>query len=173
MIHTKQTASENVTLELFIDGFFKKIAIKLHFAAFNVEDKPYFMMVMPDATALNPGLNPSICDSFHGIIGRDFKMQKLFETIRRVAATDAGVLIQGESGTGKELVAHAIHKESLRSKGPFVPLNCGALPEGIVSSELFGHEKGAFTGALYGKIGHQRDWTGRADARNTDARTRF
>jgi len=92
-------------------------------------------------------------DGFWGIVGRDDKMLNLFDTIRRFGGTDAPVLIQGESGTGKELVALAIHKVSRRSPKHFVPVNCGALPEGLLESELFGHVKGAFTGATYDKKG--------------------
>ncbi|MGA7878648.1 MAG: sigma 54-interacting transcriptional regulator [Desulfoferrobacter sp.] len=91
--------------------------------------------------------------TFHGIVGKNKRMQELFEIIRQVAATDAPVFIQGESGTGKELVAHAIHQESSRSHSLFVPVNCGALPETLAESELFGHIKGAFTGALHDKKG--------------------
>lgn len=91
--------------------------------------------------------------SFAGIIGRDSSMEELFETIRDVAEIDVPVLIQGESGTGKELVAAAIHNEGHRADKPFVPVNCGALPEGLLESELFGHVKGSFTGALRDKKG--------------------
>jgi DNA-binding NtrC family response regulator len=91
--------------------------------------------------------------SFAGIIGRDNSMQELFETIRNVAEVDVPVLVQGESGTGKELVAAAIHTEGHRANKPFVPVNCGALPEGLLESELFGHVKGSFTGALRDKKG--------------------
>ena len=84
---------------------------------------------------------------FAGMIGQSAEMQKVFETIRQVASTDATVLITGESGTGKELVAKAIHDNSLRSKGPFIPINCGAIPDALLESELFGYEKGAFTSA--------------------------
>lgn len=150
---TEQTVTENVTLELLIDGFFKNVTIRLCIKTFTFERKRYFMMVIPDTAPLNPEPDSYNNDSFHGIIGRDFKMQKLYDAISKVATTDTSVFIQGESGTGKELVARAIHKESHRCKAPFVPLNCGAMPEGIVSSELFGHEKGAFTGAVYGKKG--------------------
>ncbi|MEW5898232.1 MAG: sigma 54-interacting transcriptional regulator, partial [Bacillota bacterium] len=90
---------------------------------------------------------------FAGIIGRDHKMVQVFELIRDVADTSAPVLIQGETGTGKELVAAAIHNESARAGKPFVAVNCGALPQGTLESELFGHVKGAFTGAIRDKKG--------------------
>jgi two-component system response regulator AtoC len=95
-------------------------------------------------------------DSKYGlenIIGRSAPMQEVFDTIRQVAVSRATVLIQGESGTGKELVAKAIHQLSARSKGPFVAVHCAALSENILESELFGHEKGAFTGAMERRIG--------------------
>ena len=91
--------------------------------------------------------------SFAGIVSRDVKMLELFDTIREVAEVNIPVLIQGESGTGKELVAAAIHNEGHSTAKPFVPVNCGALPEGILESELFGHVKGAFTGAVHDRKG--------------------
>jgi PAS domain S-box-containing protein len=91
--------------------------------------------------------------SFHGMAGRSEGMQEIFRTIRQVTTSDYPVLISGESGTGKELVARAIHNESRRKGGPFVPINCGALPETILESELFGHVRGAFTGAIRAKKG--------------------
>jgi transcriptional regulator with GAF, ATPase, and Fis domain len=91
--------------------------------------------------------------SFAGIVGRDAKMLELFDTIREVAEVNVPVLIQGDSGTGKELVAAAIHNEGPNADKPFVPVNCGALPEGILESELFGHVKGAFTGAVRDRKG--------------------
>ncbi|MBN1477432.1 sigma-54-dependent Fis family transcriptional regulator [Candidatus Sumerlaeota bacterium] len=84
---------------------------------------------------------------FENIIGRSEAMEQVFHTIRQVAPTRASVLIQGESGTGKELIAHAIHQNSPRKRGPFIAVNCGALSPTLLESELFGHERGAFTGA--------------------------
>jgi PAS domain S-box-containing protein len=90
---------------------------------------------------------------FAGIVGQDPKMVQIYRQIQKVAEHDYPVLITGETGTGKELVAAAIHSESRRCRGPFVPVNCGALPEGVVESELFGHVKGAFSGAVRDKKG--------------------
>ena len=90
---------------------------------------------------------------FSSIIGQTPVMIKIFQQIRDLAAYAVTVHIHGETGTGKELVARAIHNESSRKGGPFIPINCGALPEGLVESELFGHVKGAFTGAIHNKKG--------------------
>jgi two-component system, NtrC family, response regulator len=96
---------------------------------------------------------PGAKNEFHGIIGSSKGMQDIFRFIERVALSDISVLICGESGTGKELVAHAIHRQSPRKNNPFVVVNCGAIPENLLESELFGHEKGAFTGAYTQKKG--------------------
>lgn len=87
------------------------------------------------------------------MVGASPQMQKVFKEIRKVAGVDAPVLITGESGTGKELAAQAIHERSSRGHGPFIAVNCGALPTNLIQSELFGHEKGSFTGAHQRKIG--------------------
>ncbi|MBU0483880.1 MAG: sigma-54 dependent transcriptional regulator [Proteobacteria bacterium] len=87
------------------------------------------------------------------IIGRSKKMEKLVSLVKKICDTDTTVLLQGESGTGKELVAQALHYESSRRHGHFVPVNCGAIPGELLESELFGHEKGAFTHAIRSRIG--------------------
>jgi len=91
--------------------------------------------------------------SFANIVARSDKMRQLFHLIKSVAPTDASVLICGENGTGKELVATAIHEHSKRKKGPFIKINCAALPSELIESELFGHKRGAFTGAVSDKTG--------------------
>ena len=96
---------------------------------------------------------PEINVHFQGIIGEHQAMQELYDTIVKVADTDLTVLVRGESGVGKELVAKAIHLESSRRDKPFVAINCSAMPENLLESELFGHVKGAFTGALKAKDG--------------------
>lgn len=92
-----------------------------------------------------------------GLIGESPLFQKVIDLVERVAPSDATVLINGESGTGKELVARAIHQQSRWSSGPFVPVNCGAIPESLIESELFGHKKGAFTGAIADHLGYFRE----------------
>jgi two-component system, NtrC family, response regulator PilR len=87
------------------------------------------------------------------MVGRSAAMQSVFQLVEKVAAARTTVLITGESGVGKELVARAVHEKSPRGQGPFVPVNCGAIPEGLIESELFGHVKGAFTGAAVDKEG--------------------
>jgi Nif-specific regulatory protein len=89
----------------------------------------------------------------HNMIGTSHAMREVYSLIEQVANSKATVLIRGESGTGKDLVAHAVHYNSLRSEKPFVKINCTALPETLLESELFGHERGAFTGAIDRKIG--------------------
>lgn len=96
---------------------------------------------------------PSGQIGFQGVVGKSRAMQQVFRLIERVADSDSTILINGETGTGKGLVAKAIHSSSYRKDKPFVAINCGAIPENLLESELFGHVKGAFTGATSAKIG--------------------
>lgn len=115
-----------------------KITIKRAFHLFDIEDE-------------NRKLHKRVLElkgaSLSGLIGESSAMNQVFSTIRKIASSEASVLITGESGTGKELVAREIHLMSLRKEMPFIPINCGAIPENLLESELFGYEKGAFTGA--------------------------
>lgn len=92
-------------------------------------------------------------DELGEMVGTSSAIRAVFDLVRKVAKTEMPVLITGETGTGKELTAHAIHERSMRKEGPFVPINCGAIPETLLESELFGHERGAFTGAVQQKKG--------------------
>ncbi|MDZ7373457.1 MAG: sigma-54 dependent transcriptional regulator [candidate division KSB1 bacterium] len=103
---------------------------------------------------LPPALTRHDFEREFGLVGRSRPMLQLYETIEQVAPTDISVLIIGESGSGKELVARAIHGLSHRRYGPLIIVNCGAIPEGIIESELFGHERGAFTGAVGTRKGY-------------------
>src|SRR5579862_5261530 len=90
---------------------------------------------------------------FQGIVGTSRELRSVLDQVRTVAPTDSTVLIEGETGTGKEVIANAIHENSNRRSRPFIKLNCAAIPLGLLESELFGHEKGAFTGAVMLKLG--------------------
>jgi two-component system response regulator HydG len=102
---------------------------------------------------LNIKRHIDVTTEYCGIVGKDPNMQTIYKLIEDIAPSDTTVLIQGESGTGKELVAGAIHQKSLRKDKPFIVINCSAYPATLLESELFGHEKGAFTGAVRQKIG--------------------
>jgi DNA-binding NtrC family response regulator len=115
-------------------------------------------VLVPDGDAVaeprepEPDL-PGEGEVFHGLASRDSAMRRIFQTIRNLAETDATILLRGERGTGKELVARAIHSESQRRNGPFVAVDCAALTEALAESELFGHRRGAFTGATSQRVG--------------------
>lgn len=106
-------------------------------------------------TAENRRLKATVEDvtTFGNIIARSMQMRQVLQLVKSVAPTDASVLVHGESGTGKELVAAAIHQQSKRAKGPFIKVNCAAIPSELIESELFGHKRGSFTGALTDKSG--------------------
>jgi PAS domain S-box-containing protein len=105
-------------------------------------------LTCPEAELAQAGVR-----SFANIVGPSPRMQEIIQSLPMIAASDSNVLIQGESGTGKELVARALHLQSSRGSGPFVAVNCSAIPETLLESELFGHERGAFTGAVASKPG--------------------
>jgi DNA-binding NtrC family response regulator len=104
---------------------------------------------LDEEVTIEPDRDSELC----GMVGQSMKMRQIFGLIKKIAPMDVSVIIQGETGTGKELVARAIHELSSRTKGPMEVLDCGAIPPNLIESELFGHEKGAFTGALAGRPG--------------------
>ncbi len=108
-------------------------------------------VLLDENTLLRNHIDTRIC--FEDLIGASKSMQRLFSLIEEVAVVDSPVLLQGETGTGKELVAKAIHAKSSRRFGPFIPINCGAFSEALLESELFGHEKGSFSGAIRARKG--------------------
>jgi DNA-binding NtrC family response regulator len=121
-----------------------------------LRDRQTVQSMQADRSAAKSGSADKGVDNSNGeigIIGSCPPMQDLYSKIRKVAPTDSNVLIQGESGTGKELVARALHNLSRRAKAPMISVNCAAIPETLIESELFGHEKGAFTGASAGRAG--------------------
>jgi len=114
-----------------------KVIISRAFHLSNIEEQNRSMQKAGEMTSKDS----------NGIIGQCPEMLSVFATIRKVASSDVSIFISGESGTGKELVAQAIHAAGIRKSGPFIPINCGAIPDNLLESELFGHEKGSFTGA--------------------------
>ncbi|MCL2325809.1 MAG: sigma 54-interacting transcriptional regulator [Proteobacteria bacterium] len=111
-------------------------------------------ILVDDLTIRNRSLESELeALKFGNVIGNCFAMREVFHTVEKVAATDVTVLIEGETGTGKELIAHELHRRSNRARGPFIDINCGAIPGSLLESELFGHVRGAFTGAIQTKPG--------------------
>ncbi len=141
-------------VQLLVNGKACDLLFLVSAAPVDYEGERLAIVILEDITELN-GLRRRLKaeQGFSGIVGRDKKIQELFDTIRELAESKVPVLIEGESGTGKELVAAAIHNEGPRAGKQFVPVNCGALPDGLLESELFGHVKGAFTGAFRDKKG--------------------
>jgi sigma-54 dependent transcriptional regulator, acetoin dehydrogenase operon transcriptional activator AcoR len=131
----------------------EEITLALNAAPIDCPEGRYAIVIIEDISRLR-GLNKPMEESMTlGMVGSDPQMRELFDTVRQVGPLDVPVLIQGESGTGKELVANALHEMSRRTEGLLVPVNCGALPDGLLESELFGHVKGSFTGAVRDKRG--------------------
>jgi transcriptional regulator with PAS, ATPase and Fis domain len=141
------------TLQLATDGRLREVTLATTAIPVTVAGEE-FVIVLIESTSELHGLRPAEDDgATFGMVGRDPAMLQLFDLIREVGPLDVPVLILGESGTGKELVAQALHRVSKRHDGLMVPVNCGALPDGLIESELFGHVRGAFTGAHRDKQG--------------------
>jgi len=152
-LHSNLKKKRRVSLQVSIEQHVKDVTFLLSASPFKFSGYRLALLTIEDITNLKSIMPRSGNDGYHGIVCSNPKMKSLCDTIRQIAQTDAPVLIQGESGTGKELVANAIHRESRRAHNRFVTVNCGALPSGLIESEMFGHAKGAFTGALYDKKG--------------------
>ncbi len=161
----KKLRPEAEVIVISAQGTIEKAVMAMKLGAFDFIEKP----INPKVISLvveralekqtlilqNRDLRSRLEDKFHlkNIIGRSAQMVKIFELIRHIAPYDSSVLIIGESGTGKELIANAIHFHSPRASMPFIKVSCASLSEGIIESELFGHEKGAFTGAITSRKG--------------------
>lgn len=152
-LYSNQKKTGRVSLQVNFNHHIKDVTFLICASPLKFRRNRLGILTIEDITNLKSILPPSSDEGFRGIISKDDKMKTLCETIKQISQTDAPVLIQGESGTGKELVALASHKESQSAQGRFVAVNCGALPQGLLESELFGHVKGAFTGALNDKKG--------------------
>jgi transcriptional regulator with PAS, ATPase and Fis domain len=151
---TKNKYLESTTHFKIIDkGHVKDTLLLITAKPYKYRGKKYSLVKVENLRSNELADSTDTQEGFYGIVGQNEKMQELFETIRQIRSSNDPVLLQGESGTGKELVAMAIHRESVRAARHFVPVNCGALPEGLLESEMFGHIKGAFTGANFNKKG--------------------
>jgi Nif-specific regulatory protein len=137
-----------VSEDLFNEAHLQVMTAVGSIAALALENLRHWERLKEENQALRAEVNLE-----YNMVGVSARMKEVFEFVRRVAATDATVLVEGESGTGKELVARAIHRNSKRAQNPFVAINCAAIAENLLESELFGHEKGAFTGAAAQKKG--------------------
>ncbi|HEY7447976.1 MAG TPA: sigma-54 dependent transcriptional regulator [Vicinamibacterales bacterium] len=163
--HFREASSETQIIMVTGYGSVPKAVEAMEAGAFSFIEKPVdvgILMAMLEKageklalSAENRRLKEELREhtAFANIVARSDKMRQLFHLIRSVAPTDASVLVHGENGTGKELVASAIHQHSKRAGGPFIKINCAAIPSELIESELFGHKRGAFTGAVSDKTG--------------------
>ena len=161
----KKLRPETEVIVISAQGTIEKAVQAMKLGAFDFIEKPINVRVISllveralekqTLVLQNQDLRSKLEDKFHfkNIIGRSKEMVKIFELIRHIAPYDSSVLVFGESGTGKELIANAIHYNSLRASLPFIKVSCASLSEGIIESELFGHERGAFTGAIASRKG--------------------
>ncbi len=161
----KDLKPETEVIVISAQGTIEKAVQAMRLGAFDFIEKPINPRVMSlvveralekqTLVLQNRDLRSKLEDKFHfkNLIGRSKEMTQIFDLIRHIAPYDSSVLILGESGTGKELIANAIHYHSPRAKMPFIKVSCASLSEGIIESELFGHEKGAFTGAIASRKG--------------------
>jgi sigma-54 dependent transcriptional regulator, acetoin dehydrogenase operon transcriptional activator AcoR len=152
-ISRNQKQKAQASLLVSANGQVRDMPLLIRVLPFAFSENRFAILIIEHLKSIESIPTTATRKGYRGIIGESAVMKELFDSIRQIAQSDAPVLIQGESGTGKELVALALHKESQRSGNNFVPVNCGALPEGLLESELFGHIKGAFTGANSAKKG--------------------
>ncbi len=146
-------SSLEIALQSVQEGAYDFVVKPLHFPQLNVsiERALHLRKLESENQVLRTAVKSN--HTFAGAVGRSLAMKKVFDLARRVAGSSSTVLIQGESGTGKEVIARAIHQQSARREKPFIAINCSAIPEHLLEAELFGHSKGAFTGAVDKKIG--------------------
>ncbi|SNB44735.1 sigma-54 dependent transcriptional regulator [Geobacter sp. DSM 9736] len=161
----KERAPETLVIVITAFGAVETAVEAMKLGAYDYITKPFnrdeLKLVVRKALQLkglsdeNQRLREELTDraDFRNIVGISRRMEQVFQVVRKVADSEATVLITGESGTGKELIARAVHSLSSRRKGPFIPINCAAIPRDLLESELFGHVKGAFTGAIRDKTG--------------------
>jgi len=166
--HLRTASKHSMVILMTAYGTTQTAIEAMKFGAFDYIIKPFtpqkILQLIENAINAHKGLDKAQEDEpvrviepqdlEEGIVGQSEGMQEVFKMIGQVAATDATCLINGESGTGKELIARAIYRHSLRSEGPYLAVNCAAIPENLIESELFGHEKGSFTGATNSRMGH-------------------
>jgi transcriptional regulator with GAF, ATPase, and Fis domain len=141
------------TLQIASGGTLRDVTLECNAIPMNADEDPLVVVLIESMRELHGLRSVEDDGTTFGMVGRDTSMLELFDVIRQVGPLDVPVLIQGESGTGKELVAQALHRTSPRRASLLVEVNCGALPDGLLESELFGHVKGAFTGAHRDKRG--------------------